>query len=301
LLWLAVSIPLVYLVYILIEPTYESSSTLRIEPSPDLFGPSATSITPGFEQYLETQRALILSNRVLEPAVAKVTQLPGYPVSFPLIRGSTDPKADVRERLRVDVIPGTFLIKITFSSPSAIEATEVVNQVVSAFEQQNKEFNVGMNQVLCTNYESYLTKLYKVIKEKQAEVIALAERLDRQDSKSTGRVDKPRAEEGDIARPTSRVDELKITFIKEELTGLYSLRDIVRRKLEQLGFESQKGVARVEVVDAASASKTPQSESPSLWMMVLPAVVLFMLLGFFLVLDTRSRARPAATRDQDLL
>ena len=41
LLWLVVSMPGVYLVYLLIEPTYESSSTLRIEPSPDLFGPSA--------------------------------------------------------------------------------------------------------------------------------------------------------------------------------------------------------------------------------------------------------------------
>jgi hypothetical protein len=132
-----------------------------------------------------------------------------------------------------------------------------------------------------------LQRLDRVIKDKQAEVIALAERLERQASKSIGRVDKLRAEEGDIARPTSRVDELKITFIKEELTSLYSMKDSVRRKVEQFRFESQKGAARVEVVDAAAASKTPQSDSRSLWMRVLPTVVLFMLLGFFLVLDTR--------------
>jgi hypothetical protein len=128
LLWLVISTPGVYLVYLLISPNYESASTLRIEPSPDLFGPSAKGDdTAGFGQYLETQRALILSNRVLEPAVAKVTQLPGYPVSFPIIRNSTDPKADVRERPRVDVVPDTYPIKITFSSPSEIEATELVN------------------------------------------------------------------------------------------------------------------------------------------------------------------------------
>jgi len=41
LIWLVVSIPGVYLVYALIEPTYDASSTLRIEPSPELFGASA--------------------------------------------------------------------------------------------------------------------------------------------------------------------------------------------------------------------------------------------------------------------
>jgi uncharacterized protein involved in exopolysaccharide biosynthesis len=144
LLWLAVSTPLVYLVHILIEPTYESSSTLRIEPSPDLFGPSAKGDdTTGFGQYLETQRALILSHRVLEPAIACVTKLPSYPTRFPIIRDSTDPKLDVRTRLDVKVVPGTYLIQITFGSPSATEAAEVVDQVVSAFEHQNKEFNVG--------------------------------------------------------------------------------------------------------------------------------------------------------------
>ena len=57
LLWLVVSMPGVYLVYLLIEPTYESSSTIRVEPSPDLFGPSAKGIDTDFGQYLETQRA----------------------------------------------------------------------------------------------------------------------------------------------------------------------------------------------------------------------------------------------------
>jgi hypothetical protein len=79
------------------------------------------------------------------------------------------------------------------------------------------------------------------------------------------------------------------------------MRDSVRRKVEQLNFEAQKGTAKVEVVDAAAASKTPQGDSRRLWLMVLPPVVFFMLLGFFLVLETRPRARQAATRDQDLL
>ena len=41
LLWLVVSSPLVYLIYRLVEPTYQAYSLLRIESNqPELFGPS---------------------------------------------------------------------------------------------------------------------------------------------------------------------------------------------------------------------------------------------------------------------
>ena len=41
LIWLVVSSPLVYLIYRLVEPTYQAESLLRIESNqPDLFGPS---------------------------------------------------------------------------------------------------------------------------------------------------------------------------------------------------------------------------------------------------------------------
>ena len=40
-LWIVISAPLIYLVHMTTEPTYEAFSTLRIEPSkPELFGPS---------------------------------------------------------------------------------------------------------------------------------------------------------------------------------------------------------------------------------------------------------------------
>ena len=89
-----------------------------------------------------------------------------------------------------------------------------------------------------------------------------------------------------------------MSFIRDELTSLNELRNSVKRKLEQLHFESRnEGAPRVEVVDVAAASKTPQSDSRTLWMMVLPPAVLFIVLGFFLVLDARPLRRPAATRD----
>jgi uncharacterized protein involved in exopolysaccharide biosynthesis len=293
LLWLVVSIPGVYLVYSLIEPTYNASSTLRIEPSPELFGPSAKGVAADFGQYLETQRALILSNRVLDPAVERVVNSPGYDRSkFPILRESNDPKTDVRRRLGVGIVPNTYLIHVAFSSPSAIEAAEVVNQVVSAFDQENRLFNEGMNGVLKVNYERYLRKLDADLENKQKKMIALAERPESQVSKSTPREDN--------AHPRSRADELRISFIRDELNSLNDMINSVRRKLEQLNFESQRTTTRMYVVDAASASRTPQSDRRQFWMMLLPAAVFIMLLGFFLVLDARSQPPRPAVRDPNL-
>ena len=43
--------------------------------------------------------------------------------------------------------------------------------------------------------------------------------------------------------------------MNDEVLSLTQMKDSVTRKLEQLNFESQKGTARVEVVDSAAAAK----------------------------------------------
>ena len=114
LLWLIVSVPLVYLVYVMIEPSYEAFSTLRIEPSkPELFGPSVRGMdTTGFQPYLETQRNLILTDRVLDAALADKA-VAGYPDSSRQT-DSTDPKVDLRKKLLVTIFPGTYLIRVSY-------------------------------------------------------------------------------------------------------------------------------------------------------------------------------------------
>ena len=73
-LWLVVSSPLVYLIYRLVEPTYQAFSMLRIESNqPELFGPSllnrdAGSATPS---YLQTQLTSITNDPVLDQAIAE--------------------------------------------------------------------------------------------------------------------------------------------------------------------------------------------------------------------------------------
>jgi succinoglycan biosynthesis transport protein ExoP len=469
LLWLIVSIPGVYLIHLLVEPTYDASSTLRIEPSPELFGPSAKGSAPDFGQYLETQRSLILSNRVLDPAVTKVTQLPGYPTNFPVIRDSTDPKADVRKRLGVHIVPNTYLIQISFSSPNAIEAAEVVNQVVSAFDQENRQFNEGMNGVLRTNYEKYFKKLENDLAVKRTELKELArkgtvefskpklnpvkkndegedapqpafetlaldqyksttnlllqteidlldaesryqpmleaeaqatpENLANQNSEELQKrieedfkndpevaslIGKIKAANDDLehtkevarkiqepariaaqkhlkklndqyvhlwkiknkqirerilvetgARGSGEslgslkrsIDNLKMrkqnlqkllaeykgryqddkesaskdaveaTFVRDEVASLTDMNNVVKRKLEQLNFESQKGTARLYLVDPASTAKIPSANKRQRFMMMMPVGVLFAVLSLFLLLEIKAER----VADPDLL
>jgi polysaccharide biosynthesis transport protein len=468
LLWLVVSIPGVYLIYLLIEPTYDASSTLRIEPSPELFGASARGNTADFGQYLETQRALILSNRVLEPAVAKVTQSPGYPAKFPVIRDSTDPKADVRRRLGVGIVPNTYMVQVSFSSPNAIEAAEVVNQVVSAFEQENRLYNEGMNDVLRRNYQIYFDKLTSDLQGKRNELKTLAGKgtvefskpklnpvkkndegedapqpafetlaydqykrttdqllqteLDLIDAESRYQMLEAEAQatSGNLANQNNeelqkrieeefkndpevaslivkmkatnddlehmkgvvrkgqdparieaqkhlnklndkyldlwetksrqirdrilvetgargsgetlsslkrKIENLKMTkrnlqevvvkhkdkykddkesaskdaveatFVRDEVASLWEMSNSVKRKLEQLNFESQRTTARVEVVDAASAAKVPSANKRQRFMMMLPVGVLFAVLSLFLLLEIKAER----VADPDLL
>ena len=71
-LWLLVSAPLAFVIYMVIQPTYEAASLLRIESAaPDVFSPlnRATGESQN-STYLKTQVGLITSARVLDPAIA---------------------------------------------------------------------------------------------------------------------------------------------------------------------------------------------------------------------------------------
>src|SRR5438067_941004 len=74
LLWLAVSTPLAYLIFTLVQPSYEAFSVLRIEPAKVPIYSESSSQGPGdpriYQPYLLTQVKMILSDGVLGAAVA---------------------------------------------------------------------------------------------------------------------------------------------------------------------------------------------------------------------------------------
>jgi uncharacterized protein involved in exopolysaccharide biosynthesis len=282
LLWLLISAPLAYLVYVMIEPSYEAFSTLRIEPTkPELFGPSVRGMdATGFQPYLETQRNLILTDRVLDEALADQAVQ-----NFPILRTSetTDPKFEVRKKLISAIIPGTSLIRVSYYSNDRFEAAAVVKAVVDAFIRQHRQFNLGDTDSLKTHYEGYVTEKRLELEKKKAQLLALAAKMDQ-----------AAREKPDSRTPPSRVDELTMTYLKEDINSLTSNIRQVEQKLEQLKFESQNTLVRVFLQDPAVTPKTPRANDRGLYMALVTIAILPVLLGLFFLFDALSRRRTGA-------
>ena len=108
----------------------------------------------GTPTYLQTQLTSITTDPVLDRALA------GSAISkFPMIKDSTDPKADLRKKLDVQVLPNTHWMRVALESTDPQEATEIVNAVVDAFNEITKSFGTGANRLLKTELEKYKKKL----------------------------------------------------------------------------------------------------------------------------------------------
>jgi capsular exopolysaccharide synthesis family protein len=157
LLWVVISSPLVYLIYKLVEPSYQAYSLLLIESNQqDLFAPSIWSRDSGGQQptYLQTQITTIISNPVLDAALS----VPSV-ASLPMIKDSTDPKNDLRKKLDVQIIPNTHWIRVALESADPNEAAQIVNAVADAFGDQTKEYGTGASRLLKADLEKYKNSL----------------------------------------------------------------------------------------------------------------------------------------------
>ena len=177
LLTLVVSAPTAYLVYSLVEPTYEAFSLLQVEPTQkDLFLPGVhDSMDRGIAlPYLETQVQLIISDRVLDAAIAQpaTTTTPKI-VKLPMIANSKDPRAQLRKEMMVEIVRNTFLIRVALASRDPEEAAWIVNAVVAAYLEQHSDYHKSSNKTLKTSLEGELKTLEGQISQKTSELKAL--------------------------------------------------------------------------------------------------------------------------------
>ena len=143
LLWLGLSLPIAYLIYLFIQPTYEAFSVLRVEPAtPNLFAPlhDQSGEIGRALPYLETQVQLIKSNTVLEAAVANQVV-----VQLPMIKESKDAISDLRKNMVVGIVPDAYLIRVALESQDPKEATKIVNSVVEAYRANNDQYTGEAN------------------------------------------------------------------------------------------------------------------------------------------------------------
>jgi uncharacterized protein involved in exopolysaccharide biosynthesis len=173
-LWLIITTPILYLIHLFVQPTFEAFSVLSVTPvSAKLFEPATSepveykSVTP----YLETQVNLITSDRVLGVAI-------NYPevVNLSTITNSAHPRADLREQMTVEIVPNAHLIRVAMKLPDGNQAAAIVNAVVHSYLAYNREYRRSKNSILRTSLEAQAMNFKTEINDKQAELKALYER-----------------------------------------------------------------------------------------------------------------------------
>ena len=166
-LWLVVSAPIAFLIYMVIPPTYEVASLLRIEAAqPEILGSLGKGgIEVQQKTYLKTQVGLITSNRVLNPAIADPLV-----VNLPMIKDYKDPKANLVEKLKVTILEDTNLIRVALELPNPDEAVTIVQSVVQSYLAQNTDYSRSANRDLTESLKLQLVKIEDEIKSKRESI-----------------------------------------------------------------------------------------------------------------------------------
>ncbi len=168
--WVCLSLPAMYLIHQLVEPTYEASSILRVTPTSwTLYEPSEQSDFKGAAPYLQTQIGLIASDRVLGPALAS----PGV-AHLSTITKENDPRTFLRKHMTVEIVKDAYLIRVALELGEKDEAAAIVNAVVQSYLEYNGEHQRSGTSNLRNSLTDQLKKYKSEINDKRAELKKIA-------------------------------------------------------------------------------------------------------------------------------
>ena len=135
------------------RPAYRAVSLLRVDPATDgLFGIRTQG--DGHQDFVETQVRLLTSPKVLNAAASSHEAF-----GLPRIRESRDVVEDLRSAVKVNVIPGTYLIEVAMTSRDPREAATLANALVETFLKASNEWSDGMTRTQIKNLEGYQADL----------------------------------------------------------------------------------------------------------------------------------------------
>jgi hypothetical protein len=169
--WAVLTAVLVSVINERVKPMYESASLLRVEPATThLFG--VNDEPEAFDHFLQTQVELIRSPSVISSALAGGSKV----INTALVRAATDPEAELRRRLQVRVLPGTYLIRVALTTPEPADGPVLVSEVVKAYLALASAWSSERNASRIRTLEKYSLELSAKIGEKQNELIQLAKK-----------------------------------------------------------------------------------------------------------------------------
>ncbi len=171
-LWTVGSAGIGAFLYLKVRPTYRAISLLRVDPSATNLYDSRSS-GESLDPFLQTQVQLITSPNVLTAAATNPKA-----AILQRIQTAGDPVIELRKVIQVAILPGTYLLEVSMSSPNAYEAATLINAVVDAFIDANSEWSDGMTRTQIKNLETYLAELKNQTEELERrwkEVVAKSE------------------------------------------------------------------------------------------------------------------------------
>jgi uncharacterized protein involved in exopolysaccharide biosynthesis len=237
LLWMIVAVPLLSLISLSTEPTYQAFSTLQVEPvSRGLFRQPESEVVDYklVLPYLQTQVGLLTSDRVLNQAILDPAIAP-----LSVIRESDDPKADLRRKMVVEIVPGAYLIRVALELRDANQAAAIVNIVVHSYLNYSIDYERGRYAILQELLHREHEGIQKKIREKRAELL---ERLVSKGSGNTAGTPLILNESGKAADPTQPVFSGLTDEISQQIAS-----EMVKTDLELI-----KAQAMLETTQAAS-------------------------------------------------
>jgi capsular exopolysaccharide synthesis family protein len=128
-LWALFSGGLMALAYIKIKTAYTATALLEVKSTTLRIFDTLSTGVGDFGRYQKTQVELVTSPDVLGVALSKHPELAVHES----LRGSSDPEAEIRRLLQVQIRPDTNLITVSMVSEDKQEAVEIVDAVVEAY------------------------------------------------------------------------------------------------------------------------------------------------------------------------
>jgi succinoglycan biosynthesis transport protein ExoP len=239
LLWGAASATLIVLAYTRVRPSYDAIAWLEVKPPPkELFGGSMAS----GDNQMETQVQLITSPDVLS-AAAKDPKV----ADLDRIRLARDAEAEMREAVRVQIMPRTTLINVFMSSQSPDEAARIVNAVVEAYDKTARSWTDSRAQDQIRELQQLKAAIQSEVGEAQDTLRRLFARSRGVEVPDDPPPDHPR--DGPPPPPALDLDKLRSRITLDEL----------RRRAEELGdidrqlFEAHSEASRLRARLPAAA------------------------------------------------
>jgi succinoglycan biosynthesis transport protein ExoP len=257
-LWMTCSSLIGTVVYLYVKPSYRALSLLRVDPAAnDIF--QARNAEP-LDTFLKTQVELITSPNVLtaagtNPKVALLER----------VQNAGDVVQELRKAVTVAVVPNTYLIEVSVTSPNPAEAATIVNAVVESFLEANSEWSDGMTRLQIKNLEQYNLDLKNQTDEIERKWKALASKGDvdiapggdRKKDDSGG--SKP---EASTNRASITIEEYKevrrdLNLVKRELAEAQALLTAAEDAANKIGTTPNGGVADQQstIIDAQVSRK----------------------------------------------